>query len=636
MLKKTAPALIISLVGVLPLFFWTLTPNFFSTPKEFLLSLVTLITLALFLFDTIKAKKLVFPNLKTAAPLLLFVLTLLISLILNPEGRPEALSGKTTSLLSLSIIALLLIPRITGSAFHSLFNQTLIATGSLLSLHSLLSLTFLAKSAFVPAYMQTLEFTPTGNYVTTLVFILLALTAAITSLKRSGAKPLLLITLALNTIAAVAIIALMLPQGALSPVLLSYSASWSIALDALKSLRSLLFGIGISNYPLLYTAVKPLSLNATRFWDALPTTASSEILTLLPTLGLLGTLTLLYFVFRLVLTSRRTTLFLPTLILALALLLVPASLPLYTLLFISYSLTQNTDSRDLSLNRFALPFTTFVLALSGLALLFSPLRTTLSEFFIRRAQLALASGESQLVYDYHLRALQTNPQITNYHLSFSDINLRLASALSQKSDLTESDRETIARLVQQSIESGKRGITLRPNDSRAWLALAKTYQNLINVAEGSENFALEAYNRAIYLDRANPTLRLEYAGLLSQLAAQQSVATTSATYRSRAINEAQTAIQLKSDYANAYYNLAKLYEAAGDKAKAVAALEAILRFLDQNSSEYTQVKNELANLSSAPTTSPTPSPAPTQNPTLTTPSPLPEPLDGGPIDLSTD
>lgn len=636
MLKKSAPILILLLTLVLPPFFWTLTPNFFTTPKELLLALITLTTLAFFLFDTLKAKKLVLPTLTTALPLLFIAATLAISLLTNPEGRPEALGGKGGSLLSLTLLSLLLIPKITPS-LKSLLGRSLLWLGGILSLHSLLSLTFLAKSTYLPTYMQTITFTPTGSYLTTLILILISLVYGLTILKQSGVKLPLVSVLVLNLMASVAIIALMFPPGGLSPILLDYSSSWSIALDALKSFRSLLFGIGLSNYSLLYTAVKPLSINATRLWDALPSTASSELLTLLPTVGLLTTLSLLYLTIKTVFHSRRTPYFLPSILLLLSLLLLPASLPLYVLLFVGYSLNHQPGNTELPLNRLTLPMTLISLTLIGVGLTYPTLRIALSEHYIRRAALALSSGESQKVYDYHLRALEINPRITNYHLSFADINLRLASALSQKTDLSETDRETIARLVQQSIESGKRGITLRPNDTRSWLTLAKIYQNLINVATGSEDFALEAYNRAIYLDRANPTLRLEYAGLLSQLASRESTATISATYRGRAINEVQTAIQLKSDYANAYYNLAKLYETAGDKTRAASALELILSLLDPNSSDYTTVKNELANLTSTPPTSPTPSPQPeNSSSSLTTPSPLPEPIDGGPIEIPTE
>lgn len=263
---------------------------------------------------------------------------------------------------------------------------------------------------------------------------------------------------------------------------------------------------------------------------------------------------------------------------------------------------------------------------------------------MRRAQLALEAGDTQKVYDLHLQTISVSPQITNYHLSFADVNFRLASSLSQKPDLTDSDRETITRLIQQSIESGKTAISLRPNDSRTWLTVAKIYQNLINVADGAENFALETFGRALSLDRANPSLHLEYATLLSQLADNQKDASSASTLRARSITEMQTAIQLRPNYGNAYYNLAKQYENMGDNTRAILALESTLKYTDVGSTDYSKVVSELETLKAKPvqvSPAPQPAPTPTLEPeitplpenTLSTPSPLPSPIDGGPLPL---
>ena len=84
------------------------------------------------------------------------------------------------------------------------------------------------------------------------------------------------------------------------------------------------------------------------------------------------------------------------------------------------------------------------------------------------------------------------------------------------------------------MESGKAAITLRPNDPRTWLTVAKIYQNLINVADNAETFALESYTKAIALDRANPSLRLEYANLLAQIADSKKTTIESAILKNRA------------------------------------------------------------------------------------------------------
>lgn len=621
--------LILSLTLTLTtLLFWTITPSVFATPKEFVLTSATIILLLLTGYQAFKTKTLTLPPLKASLPLLLFALTILGSLLANPEGRPEALAGRGLSLLALSTLALL---SLTTSVWTKYLTPTLHLLATALSLHSLLSLSFLSRSAYVPLYMQTQSFTPTGSYITTLIFILVSLAVAALELKKSPHKPLLLASLTLNTIATVAIVSLMLPGGPLSPATLPLLPSWSIALDALKSFRSLLFGIGLSNYSLLYTSVKPLSLNATSLWNTLPTSGGSEVFTLLPTAGVLATVALLYLIFRALIQNARTVYFYATIVLALAFFLTPFSLPLYVLFFLLYvARPQSLVTRPLS-RPASLTLGGVFLALAILYLL--PIsRSIASEYLIKQSQRALDRGDSQKVYETHQLALRYSPNITNYHLSFADLNFKLASALSQKSEITDSEREIIANLVQQSISASKNAITLRPNDARTWLSLAKTYQNLINVAEGSENFALEAYARAISLDRANPALRLEYAGLLASLADKETNSTQSATLRQRAASEIGLALQLKNDYANAYYNLATLANRAGDRKAALTALENTLKYLSPDSTDYGRVQSELETLR-AKDTPPLPAP-PTDDSILTTPSPLPEPLEGGPLELA--
>jgi tetratricopeptide (TPR) repeat protein len=278
-----------------------------------------------------------------------------------------------------------------------------------------------------------------------------------------------------------------------------------------------------------------------------------------------------------------------------------------------------------------------VLTLVGLFVLYTGFRTYTSEYLMKKARMALDAGNSQAVYDLHLKAIRYSPNIASYHLSFAEINFRLASALSQKESLSDADRETISRLVQQSVSSSKTAISLRPNSATAWISLAKIYQNLINVAEGSDKFALESFAKSISLDRANPALRLEFGNLLSQLGNNQTSAADKATFLSRAKIEFQTAIQLKKDYVNAYYNLAKLYEAEADYPNAVTSMQQVLKYLDETSAEYARASSELDILKSKlpkSTPTPTPSSTPATDSTLTDPSPLPSPLPGGPVELS--
>jgi tetratricopeptide (TPR) repeat protein len=154
-------------------------------------------------------------------------------------------------------------------------------------------------------------------------------------------------------------------------------------------------------------------------------------------------------------------------------------------------------------------------------------------------------------------------------------------------------------------------------------------------ADGAEDLAINNYAQAITLDPANPSLRIELGGIFYQLASTVEDRDTANSYLIRAVEEFSTATQLKSDYANAWYNLAKAYELADNIELAYQAMQQAIASLDVNSPDLDLATQELSTLK-AKLPSPTPS-ADTQTrrdtDTLTTPSPLPSPISGGPIEL---
>lgn len=644
MTTKLTRHLLTALIFLAPLFFWTLTLNFFETSKLFLLLVASTILFLIYVVSILKTRTLVLPASRLTLPLLAFFAAILLSLIVNAEGRAEALSGKGAMLLILPLLSLFILTKKNHAKLISGVNFALIVSSTLLALHSLAQLTFLSRATFLPLFMQNLAFTPTGSFLTTLALIVIGGGAAIAQLKVSSprAKIIYFLALLLDTIAAVAIISLMLPGSALTPALIPYIESWSIALDALKSTRSLVFGVGLAGFSTLYTSVKPLSLNLTSLWNSLPSSSGSELLTMLATTGVLGTASLVYLMFKGLFTSGSSSLAVPLTLTILALVLIPGSLSIYLIFFTLLALTshEGPQTRELSLR--ASQLTALALSAFILTSFVYLLRPYLAEYYMRRAQLALAQNDGRGVYDNHLQALRYYPNMTTYHLSLADVNLNIAGALSQKPDLTEEDRTTISTLIQQSIAQGKSAIALRPNYASAWITLAKVYRNIIGVADGADQFAIQAYTQAITLDPANPALRVEFGGLFYQLALSQDKPADQLPLLNRAVQEFQLAIQLKKDYANAYYNLAKTLEVAENYQGAADAMTQAVAYTAPESSDFQMAQGELDALKaklpkSTPAPSATDSATETNQPTdLATPSPLPSPIDGGPIELPAD
>ena len=292
MQKFIFPATVI----ILPLFFLTLTPNFFSTPKQLALIVAILLLSLNLAFQAFSTKSLQSSSSPLRFGLFAFATLILINLFINPVSRLESIIGPGSLYLALSLWAYLLSQE-PSHKFKQTILYSFLAATLILSLHTLAQLTFLYKMTALPLFMQSRAFTLTGNSLTTLILIALGGSLSLSYLRsttyhlRSTIYHLL--STILHLIAFVALGALLFPGQELALNLLHLTASWSIALDAMKSVRSFFFGVGLSNFPIFYNSVKPLFLNSTPFWNILQGSASSGLLQILTTTGILGLLSFL-------------------------------------------------------------------------------------------------------------------------------------------------------------------------------------------------------------------------------------------------------------------------------------------------------------------------------------------------------
>lgn len=214
------------------------------------------------------------------------------------------------------------------------------------------------------------------------------------------------------------------------------------------------------------------------------------------------------------------------------------------------------------------------LAISILVFYFGS-RAVAAEIDYRKALVGIAGNDGTTAYNQLIKTITQNPWFDTYHRQYADINLRLANSLAAQKNLSDTDRNNVSQLIQQSIREGKIAVQLDSNDVRNWEQLAVIYRALINVADGAKDWTNVAYTEAIRRDPVNPLLRLDLGGVFYSLKDWDT-----------AIRTFQTAASLKPDYANAYYNLALAYEQAGKLANAVGAMQAAVQNLDAKSPDY--------------------------------------------------
>jgi tetratricopeptide (TPR) repeat protein len=207
--------------------------------------------------------------------------------------------------------------------------------------------------------------------------------------------------------------------------------------------------------------------------------------------------------------------------------------------------------------------------------------------------------------------------MAGYHLSYSQVNLSIAAGISQKTDLSDAEKQNVNQLISQSIREAKVTTSLRPHDAMGWQNLGNIYANLLTAADGADKYAINSYAQAVALDSANPVLRTEFANLLVKLSTSIKDEKQKAIYINRAATEFQTAIQLKPDYASAYYNFAKLLESFGDFENAYTNMQKAISLLEPTNPDLSKANEELSALKAkvpAPSAPPSPSPSPLPNP----------------------
>jgi len=644
-----------TLLLLTPLVFAPITLNFFYTNKHAFVVLMTLALLIATGLNHLFTKKHPHQSSFWVVSLGLFWIIMGLELLLTREARVESLINKGVLFLTLPIVSYLIATtkKTTKNMRWALI--ALISSGSVLALHGILQLVILSEISGLPAWMKSIVFSPAGSplaLTTTVIFTLIATAAWAIKEKNITTKTSLLVSAGIQLAALVAY-GFMFAQGEIIISLLPLRASWSLALDAIKNVRELFLGIGLANFPVLFTQFKPVSLIPADFWTTVFQTATNEILQLLATTGILGLGSFIVLLVAAIKTSLKLEKTPLTMALKLTLyaviisfFLIPATVITYTFFFVLAGLVAANSSHETKKEINLPSYTSFVTAtIIGAAVFISGFftyRVYAAEVLMRQAQIAYGQNDAERVYAAHVGAVQHMPQLTDYRISLSQINLTLASSISQNKTadekLTDQQREQVSTLVQRAIEQGRVATNLRPNLYTTWQNLGGIYRNLINVVEGSEEFAIQYLGQAVTVDPANPISRVEYGGLFFQLSQLVEDQETQTSLLDQAVQQFQIAIKLKSNYANAYYNLANALDKKGAYRQAYQAMSQVLANIDPNSPDYQKAQQELLALEKK--LPQTPQQEATQETNqqntqseLQQPAQLPSPLPGGLIEL---
>lgn len=400
-----------------------------------------------------------------------------------------------------------------------------------------------------------------------------------------------------------------------APAIPSWEASWSIALDTIRTPRAALIGMGPESYANMYTRFKPVWVNGTPNWALSFTQASNVPFTLLTTTGFIGLITwlvLMYITYR---TMKKSTtvegkvfatllfgtfvmqFFLPGNIVVLiiqAILMVGIILSernRYGVLkfqALAMSIEKKIAESIPALQRqTSLPvYLTAGTLLIGIAILsYLSGRAYAASITSFSGGKALAANDAVGVYELQQKAVSLNPYLDVYRRQYAATNLLIATSLANKADASEAEKQQVSQLLQQAVREAQSATLLDQLDVQNWAVLAQIYQNMIGAVEQADQYAVQAYVQAIQNDPTNPNLRVSVGGIfLSQKQYQDALAL---------FNQA---IQVKKDHVNGYYNAAFALKQLNALPQAKEAYQSMLQYIDPTSEDYITVTKELEEL----------------------------------------
>lgn len=616
-LENIALILFGALLLAFPLVFTDLTTDFFALPKQILLAVVALVVLLLFGARLIAEAKVRLRRTPFDLPIALFGLFALISSLLA-VNRWDSLIAYVPLLFAL-VLFYLIVNFVKSSSAVLFLISSLVIGASLLSISSILTFFKISLLPFDFAKAQT--FTPLGSLLDQALYLSLVLPIAVSlampvfrAKKISDLSPKALVFLG-GSLVLLASLGLTIYQLATvqKPLILPFETGFQTAFAAISQdtgriAQGFFFGSGFGTYLTDFTRFKQATYNLNpTLWSFAFFRSSSYVLELLATVGILGLGAFGFLLIRVIkaLGESRKNPVLTSLLLAFALsFFLPFSFIGQTMLFVllglfsaSQGLTESKRFFEVELYFVAfkkgiiplstssaqsetnvtrlLPVTFFVLfILLGGFVGFYSYRYAASDILFRRSLVSLSKNEGLPTYNSQVSTINLFPNRDSYQRIYSQTNLALANSLASSvprgSTPSAEISQTITNLIQQSITAGRKATVISPQTAANWQNLSSIYRSLIGFGQNAEVFAIQISNQATLLDPNNPQRYLDTGGLFYQLGQWEA-----------AQRQFQIAVNLKPDFANAYYNLGHALESKGD-------LQAALQ-------QYQAVKNLLAN-----------------------------------------
>ena len=615
-LESATFVLILACIFLTPLFFLPILASSFDLSKQVLLFVLTGLAAVIYTIKLTLSTKTTIIRSVFDRPLIAFVTVTIIATLLS-VNKFVSLASDPVIYISVLILFLLLTQTINKEKQLRQILKAFFYSGAILGVWSTIQFIFpfVSSKVTVPAllapYLNS-NFNPTGSTLSMVIFLAILLPVCFalyyeTKIKKESVNsilyPLVLISVGLIT----GLAALFKNH----PLILPFEEGWKIATGTIgQSLASAFFGVGPGHFVDSFTLHKSVDFNNSVLWNLRFIASSNFYFYILTTTGIVGFAALIWLIVQIIKTSKKrldtnltsfvekgliTSLFVGVVMMAIlptpqiGLLAIFTFLGLFIALLrlsgnTKYVFEESENFDTSSWQKPALLILSLAIFLGGSYFLGS---VALADFHFAKSIKAAAQNQGTQTYNEQIAAMKLNPWNDNYRVSYSQTNLALGNALASQPNLSDQQKQTVLTLVQQSIREARNAVALEPRRASAWENLSLIYKSLINFAQGADQFAISSQNQAINFDPSNPRLRLDLGGIYFSLKDYQSAG--------QAFSQA---VSLKSDYANAHYNLAQAAKELKLKDQALQQLQLTANLICSNNqnADCQKINEEIATL----------------------------------------
>ena len=390
-------------------------------------------------------------------------------------------------------------------------------------------------------------------------------------------------------------------------VSLSYKSGLSVISQTLKT--NPVLGTGPETFAFNYAKYKPEGINQTAFWNVRFVNAPAEIYSLTSDMGILG---LLGFLAILILFAIRAVsslikekeendilkrflnigFFAGWISLAVCWFIYFQSFVLIFMLWILMScfLIEEPALKEKIYNLKKSPkvlliasliFMVIIVLVIGL-LYVTGTRYVADIIYTRGVNLVQVKGDVDGGLNKIIKSTVINPYEDNAYRALSQLFVVKLQQDAVNDKLTQQEKASLIQTdAVNAINSATQITTLSPKDASNWLLRGQVYRGLIRIIDGASEWAESSYNEAIKLEPSNPFAYLELGRLYADRAdiiveearSNQETRKTWDGYIAKAMENFDQAIKLKSNYSDAYFEQAKLYDRQGKLPEAIQKLE---------------------------------------------------------------